>query len=394
VNVCWGVSKAVGWQRKTSVGRPWKAIVRVWNRSLDLALSRHRIFSRVDLGRGTASMLEHKMVVEEVMIARRRDGASIPFREGSLPGRPSLVLVLAALSVYGGCNPSSKEMQPGGSPMSIEVTSTAFQQGMNIPKQYTGDGADQSPPLRWSELPTRTKSIALICDDPDAPRGTWVHWVLFNLPPQARELEEGISTTATLPSGAKQGKNDFGNIGYGGPAPPKGKAHRYFFKLYALEVAIDLAFRSNEGPTGGSDEGTYSGRGTTAGDLQAINRWRLFVALGAYGQLIDPHRLLVRQKSWAEVRGQQKLVELHVREVSGPQDDVGPLDDHFTIEPTSDDAIGTGLVLFQVEAIELEQGLDTMPLVIHKECILAVVQLRVVTPLRGPWVRPWGMSLF
>jgi hypothetical protein len=124
--------------------------------------------------------------------------------------------------------------------MSIELTSTAFQQGMTIPKQYTGDGADQSPPLRWSEPPIGTKSIALICDDPDAPRGTWVHWVLFNLPPQTRELEEGLPATATLSSGAKQGKNDFGNIGYGGPAPPKGKAHRYFFKLYPLAVVVNL----------------------------------------------------------------------------------------------------------------------------------------------------------
>ena len=125
--------------------------------------------------------------------------------------------------------------------MSIEVTSAAFQQGITIPKQYTGDGADQSPPLRWSEPPSGTKSMALICDDPDAPRGTWVHWVLFDLPTQTRELQEGVSTTATLPSGAKQGKNDFGNIGYGGPAPPKGKVHRYFFKLYALAVNVDLA---------------------------------------------------------------------------------------------------------------------------------------------------------
>lgn len=124
--------------------------------------------------------------------------------------------------------------------MSIEVTSTAFKAEKNIPKQYTGDGADQSPPLHWSESPSGTKSIALICDDLDAPGGTWVHWVLFNLPAQARELEEGVPTTETLGNGAKQGKNDFGNIGYGGPAPPKGKAHRYFFKLDALDVALDL----------------------------------------------------------------------------------------------------------------------------------------------------------
>jgi Raf kinase inhibitor-like YbhB/YbcL family protein len=124
--------------------------------------------------------------------------------------------------------------------MSLECTSTAFQQGMSIPKQYTGDGADRSPPLRWSEPPSGTKSVALICDDPDAPRGTWVHWVLFNLPAQTRELEEGVPTTATIASGAKQGNNDFGNLGYGGPAPPKGKPHRYFFKLYALDVEVNL----------------------------------------------------------------------------------------------------------------------------------------------------------
>jgi Raf kinase inhibitor-like YbhB/YbcL family protein len=124
--------------------------------------------------------------------------------------------------------------------MSIELTSTAFQPDATIPKQFTGDGADQSPPLQWSGIPPEAKSIALICDDPDAPGGTWVHWVLFDLPPQTRELKEGVPTTATLANGAKQGKNDFGNLGYGGPAPPKGKPHRYFFKLYALAVAVDL----------------------------------------------------------------------------------------------------------------------------------------------------------
>ena len=124
--------------------------------------------------------------------------------------------------------------------MSIKLTSTAFQAGANIPKEHTGDGVDQSPPLRWSEPPKETQSLALICDDPDAPRGTWVHWVLFNLPAQTRELEQGVPTTETLTSGARQGRNDFGKVGYGGPAPPKGKPHRYFFKLYALNVSLDL----------------------------------------------------------------------------------------------------------------------------------------------------------
>ena len=147
--------------------------------------------------------------------------------------------------------------------MSIDLTSTAFQQGEAIPKEYTGDGADRSPPLHWSEPPSGTKSIALICDDPDAPRGTWVHWVLFSLPPQTRELEEGVPTTATLGNGAKQGKNDFGNIGYGGPAPPKGKPHRYFFKLYALDT--DLTGLSN--PAKADLERAMKGHVVDSGEL-------------------------------------------------------------------------------------------------------------------------------
>lgn len=149
--------------------------------------------------------------------------------------------------------------------MSIEVKSTAFQQGMAIPKQYTGDGVDQSPPLSWSDPPSGTKSIALICDDPDAPRGTWVHWVLFNLPAQTRDLEENLPTTATLPSGAKQGKNDFGKIGYGGPAPPKGKSHRYFFKLYALAVAVDLAPGASKADLEDAMKGHILGEGQLMG---------------------------------------------------------------------------------------------------------------------------------
>jgi Raf kinase inhibitor-like YbhB/YbcL family protein len=125
--------------------------------------------------------------------------------------------------------------------MSIALTSPAFQPGAPIPGQYTGDGADESPPLRWSEVPQGTKSIALICDDPGAPGGTWVHWVLFDLPPETRELPEGVPATETLGNGTKQGKNDFGKIGYDGPAPPKGTPHHYLFKLYALEAAVNLS---------------------------------------------------------------------------------------------------------------------------------------------------------
>jgi Raf kinase inhibitor-like YbhB/YbcL family protein len=125
--------------------------------------------------------------------------------------------------------------QSGGNTMTIELTSTAFSEGATIPQQHTGDGADTSPPLRWTDPPPNTRSFALICDDPDAPRGTWVHWVLFNLPADLRELKEGGE-----PKGSTPGTNNFGNLGYGGPAPPKGNPHRYYFKLYALDRRLDL----------------------------------------------------------------------------------------------------------------------------------------------------------
>jgi hypothetical protein len=125
--------------------------------------------------------------------------------------------------------------------MAIELTSTAFREGETIPKQYTGDGKDVSPPLRWTDPPEGTRGFALICDDPDAPRGTWVHWVLFNLPADRRELAEAVPAQETLPGGARQGNTDFGRVGYGGPAPPRGKPHRYYFKLYALDTPLDLA---------------------------------------------------------------------------------------------------------------------------------------------------------
>src|SRR5262249_49137334 len=137
-----------------------------------------------------------------------------------------------------GCKRPSNHTPSGDAAMSIEPTSKAFQPGLTIPKPYTGDGADRSPPLAWSEPPAGTQSLALICDDPDAPRGTWVHWVLFNLPAPTRELAEGVPTTETLGNGAKQGKNDFGNLGYGGPAPPHGEPHRYCFQLYTPDVAL------------------------------------------------------------------------------------------------------------------------------------------------------------
>jgi Raf kinase inhibitor-like YbhB/YbcL family protein len=123
--------------------------------------------------------------------------------------------------------------------MDIEITSTAFNEGGMIPTKYTCDGPDISPPLAWSSVPENTVSIALICDDPDAPVGTWVHWVLFNLPPEIKELPENLPTKEILSNGAKQGRNGSRRIGYSGPCPPGG-THRYYFKIYALNTKLDL----------------------------------------------------------------------------------------------------------------------------------------------------------
>jgi Raf kinase inhibitor-like YbhB/YbcL family protein len=120
--------------------------------------------------------------------------------------------------------------------MTITIKSSAFQPGAAIPARFTGDGANVSPPLTWSGVPSDAKSLALICDDPDAPAGTWVHWVLYELPATASDLPEKVPASEALSNNAKQGKNDFQKIGYGGPAPPPGKPHRYYFKLYALDI--------------------------------------------------------------------------------------------------------------------------------------------------------------
>ena len=119
--------------------------------------------------------------------------------------------------------------------MPLQLASKAFSENGEIPRHYTCDGEDVSPPLEWADPPANTRSFSLICDDPDAPLGTWVHWVLYQLPETARSLPGGVKPDAVLPDGSRQGLNDFRRIGYGGPCPPPGPAHRYFFKLYALD---------------------------------------------------------------------------------------------------------------------------------------------------------------
>ncbi len=125
--------------------------------------------------------------------------------------------------------------------MAFSLTSAAFAAGGRIPPAFTADGRDSSPALSWVNPPAGTQAFALVCDDPDAPVGTWVHWVIWNVPAAAKGMAEGVRAVATLPDGSVQGKNDFGRIGYGGPSPPRGKPHRYFFRLYALKEKLPLA---------------------------------------------------------------------------------------------------------------------------------------------------------
>lgn len=133
---------------------------------------------------------------------------------------------------------AGSETKPVGK-IEIKLTSIAFKNGGMIPAKYTCDGNNGSPPLSWTSVPNGTKSIAIICDDPDAPMGTWVHWVIYDLPVSIKELPENISSQEKLKNGAKHGINDFRKFGYGAPCPPGG-THRYYFKIYALDNETGL----------------------------------------------------------------------------------------------------------------------------------------------------------
>jgi hypothetical protein len=148
---------------------------------------------------------------------------------------PAVAILVGTILV----SPILATLSSGGSDMAITIISSAFTEGALIPRKYTCDAEDISPDLKWSGAPKEAKSLALICDDPDAPVGTWVHWVLFNIPADVTALPAGIPADAALKNGARHGKNDFRKLGYGGPCPPGG-THRYFFKLYALDTLLTL----------------------------------------------------------------------------------------------------------------------------------------------------------
>lgn len=164
-----------------------------------------------------------------------------------LPALAALILVFGwdnrvgySSEITGQSTRSAQEVR-----MNIVVANGAFKDGEMIPAKYTCDGSELSPAIEWSGVPLQAKSIALISDDPDAPRGTWVHWVIFNIPPRSTGLPEGVPHKEVLENGAAQGINDSNEVGYGSPCPPSG-VHRYYFKLYALDTLLALKPRTTK----------------------------------------------------------------------------------------------------------------------------------------------------
>ena len=172
-----------------------------------------------------------------------------------------LVLAISAAGVVR-CAPGAGAK--GDTTMEIKVTSPAFKEGEFIPKKFTCDGENLSPAIDWSEIPSSAKCLALICDDPDAPRGTWVHWVIFNIPVGTKGLPENFPHKSTLPDGSRQGINDSHEIGFDGPCPPGG-VHRYFFKVYALDKPVNLESGATKAQLLRAMEGHVVGEGALMG---------------------------------------------------------------------------------------------------------------------------------
>jgi Raf kinase inhibitor-like YbhB/YbcL family protein len=160
----------------------------------------------------------------------------------------SVALLLVSIVVAAGCTSKTTNQTATSMPSAtashdaktIELTSPALTAGGRIPPVFTCIGKNDSPPLSFGTAPEGTASLAVICEDPDAPSGTFTHWILYNIPPGTTSLPQGIAQKLVFPDGSTHGLNDFGKTGYGGPCPPPGKPHRYFFHLYALDTTLDL----------------------------------------------------------------------------------------------------------------------------------------------------------
>jgi hypothetical protein len=155
---------------------------------------------------------------------------------------------ISIASACGASPPAWGASPPAGNVLGLTVTSPHLKAGQMIPRDFTGDGRDMSPELHWNALPQTTKSIVVMCYDPDAPRGTWYHWLLWNLPAATKELKDNVPKTSSIPGGAVQGTNDFDKVGYNGPAPPKGQTHHYHYRVMALDTSLNVkpGARKNE----------------------------------------------------------------------------------------------------------------------------------------------------
>src|SRR2546430_162889 len=181
-----------------------------------------------------------------------------------------LTFLLIVLPLAGCANRSQLVTQPPPANTStnnkaeIKLTSSAFSEGQPIPRAYTCDGVNISPPLEWSGVPKTARTIAIVCDDPDAPGGTWVHWVLYNLPAENIGLVENLPATENVKAGGFQGQNDFGKSGYGGPCPPSG-THRYYFKIFAFDRELDLPSGAKRGQLDAAMKGHVVAQGELMG---------------------------------------------------------------------------------------------------------------------------------
>ena len=180
----------------------------------------------------------------------------------------SLSILATMAMVCSGCGRREEAAPAAAVDGTMVVTSPAFAAGQPIPAKYTADGEDVSPPLQWTGIPEGARSIALICDDPDAPGGTWVHWLLYNLPPGESGMPEATPAANELPNGARHGVNDFGRAGYDGPAPPSGKAHRYRFRVYALDAVLILKPRAGRSELDRAMKGHILATGELTGTYQ------------------------------------------------------------------------------------------------------------------------------
>jgi Raf kinase inhibitor-like YbhB/YbcL family protein len=203
------------------------------------------------------------LVMQKLSSMARRSGR----RE---PGLPITLLFSLLLGTAASCSNSALQsaQSPDPSQSGFRIESSAFKEGAFIPARFSCQGENVSPPLKWTDPPAGTRSLALIVDDPDAPAGTWTHWVVFNLPAQTRAMEENAPKQDELTNGGLQGMTSFGSVGYGGPCPPPGKPHRYFFKLYALDTMLSLK------PGASREEVVTALKGHTLGEAQLMGRFK------------------------------------------------------------------------------------------------------------------------